>query len=898
MEQEATEGTQSPRAPDEPWGKSAEDIVEALHVDPGQGLDAAEVACRRERFGLNRQRESQRQSLWRILLNQVKSLIVLLLAVAAVLSLIYGRWLEAGAVGAVLLINTAIGFFTELRAVRSMEALRKLGGATTVVRREGGTQEIDAEELVPGDIVILDAGDSVTADMRIIEASKLQADESTLTGESVPVTKTVKEAPADAVLAERSSMVFKGTFTTRGSGEAVVVHTGMETELGEIAALAEEAATEERTPLEERLDTLGRELLWLTLGIAVAIATLGMVRGKDVLLMVETGVALAVAAIPEGLPIVATVALARGMLRMARRHALIRRLAAVETLGATNIICVDKTGTLTENRMTVTRMDFDDGSVDIQDGGDGGVDEALLHAALEVGALCNNASIEDTSGERLEKGTGDPLEVALLEAAASYDIHREGLLETYPEVREVAFDPEVRMMATCHEDGGGFRVAVKGGPEAVLNACNRVRTASGARDLSEEAREQWTERSSEMAQDGLRVIAVATKQVDDEKAEPYADLEFLALAGMEDPPRSDVPDAVKKCQQAGIRVVMITGDQPMTARKIAAEVGLVDETEQDVLTGRELAQILNNTKTASERLAKTAVLARVSPKQKLDLIESYQNQGFIVAMTGDGVNDAPALNKADIGIAMGQRGTQVAREAADMVLRDDALSSIVVAVEQGRIIFGNIRKFVVYLLSCNTSEVLVVGIASFLNVPLPLLPLQILFLNLVTDVFPALALGVGRGDPSVMEQPPRDAKEPVLPRIQWARIGVYGLVMTGAVLGALAMAIWVLGFDDQKAVTVSFLTLGFAQLWHVFNMRDVHAGLFVNDVTQNIYVWGALGLCTVLLLLAAFLPGLSFVLETTAIGREGWALVIGMSVIPMLAGGAVHLARGVIQARG
>jgi P-type Ca2+ transporter type 2C len=876
----------------EPWTQDAQAVVDQLEVDPRRGLDDQTAAGRREEFGRNQLRKTQRRSAWRVFIEQFKSLVVLLLIAAVALSFAFGEFIDGFAILAVVLINALLGFFTELRAVRSMEALQEIGDVHTKVRRDGTVREVDAEELVPGDIVVLESGDVVTADLRLLEAANLQTNESALTGESLPVGKQVAPVDAGTPLAERADMVYKGTAVTRGSGVGVVVTTGMQTELGEISALVEEAE-EEQTPLEERLDKLGRRLIVVTLLIAALIAVSGIVQGREVLQMIETAIALAVAAIPEGLPIVATIALARGMRRMARRNALVNRLAAVETLGGTNIICTDKTGTLTENQMTLTVMALTTGDVRIsgeglEREGDFQRDEEkitpqendTLRRALEIGVLCNNASLPPD--EASEEAVGDPVEVALLVAGAKAGLWRDALLEELPEEREVAFDPEVKMMATFHRQNDAYRVAVKGAPEAVLEASSQRRTADGTAELSDDEREKWLERNQAMARDGLRVLAVAERSADDAEADPYQALTFLGLVGLLDPPREEVRGAIQSCRKAGIQVVMVTGDQAATARNVALAVGLADEDAAEVLEGRELKKLSENGD--YERIRGASILARVSPKQKLDLIDIYQKEGLIVAMTGDGVNDAPALKKADIGVAMGQRGTQVAQEAADMVLQDDAFTTIVTAVEQGRAIFNNIRKFVLYLLSCNISEIFSVGLASLLALPLPILPLQILFLNLVTDVFPALALGVGEAEEGVMERPPRDPDEDIMLRHHWIAIAGYGLLITLAVLGALWVALNWLDVSREQAVTISFLTLASAQLWHVFDMRDTGTNLVRNEITTNPYVWGALVLCAVLLLLAVYLPGLSDVLNTVNPGLNGWLLVLGMSLLPTIAG--------------
>lgn len=890
--------------PEQPWMHSPQEIVDTLAVSAQQGLAEAEVERRRQQYGPNRLRQSQRRSAWQILRDQFKSLVVLLLVVAAVVALIFGEWVDSIAIAVVVVVNAAIGFLTEMRAVRSMEALKEMGQVTTKVRRADQIKEVPAEALVPGDIVILESGDIVTADLRLLEASKLQANESALTGESVPVSKQLDPLQKNAVsLAERSNMLFKGTAITRGSGAGVVLATGMTTELGQISALVEEAE-EEITPLEQRLDHLGRKLIGVTLLIAALVAVIGIIQGKEILLMIETAIALAVAAIPEGLPIVATIALAQGMRRMSRRNALVNKLAAVETLGGTNVICTDKTGTLTENQMTVTRFVFDSGEVALS--GEGLAQQGefrrkgsqidpeeddLLQLGLKVGIWCNNAALAPAESDDSSGTVGDPVEVALLVAGAKAGLQRKALVAEAPEAREEAFDPDLKMMATFHrQDQNGaaaFRVAVKGAPEPVLEASTHLLRQDGPVQMTADCRQEWLEQNRAMAEAGLRVLALATKMVESLEAEPYDDLTFLGLVGLLDPPRDDVKAAITACQEAGVKVIMVTGDQPVTAGNVGQAVGLIDEedeNEETIIHGQTIKPPTKLTEAERQRLLHAPILARVSPKQKLDLIELHQQHGAIVAMTGDGVNDAPALKKADIGVAMGQRGTQVAREAADMVLKDDAFATIVVAVKQGRIIFDNIRKFVLYLLSCNISEIMSISLASVVNAPLPLLPLQILFLNLVTDVFPALALGVSPGDRHIMRRPPRDPQEPILTRAHWLTIVGYGSLITLAVLGALALALLWLELPTKQAVTISFLTLAMAQLWLVFNMRDRDSHWWRNEISQNPYVWGALALCLVLLLLAVYLPGLAQVLQVVDPGLSGWLLAGGMSLAPLLLG--------------
>ena len=880
--------------------RTASDVLEDLSVEPDRGLDEGEVQRRRKEHGRNRLSEAETASPWKILADQFKSLVIAILAVAAIVSFAMDEIVQMLAILAAILLNAVIGFFTEWKAVRSMEALRSLGTVQTRVRRGGQSASVDAKTLVPGDIVLIEAGDVVTADLRLIESNGLTCDESALTGESVPVTKTSDAVDADAPLADRASMAFKGTAVTDGSGTGVVVETGMQTELGSIARMATEAE-QEATPLEKRLDRLGRNLVVLTLLVAAVIAGLGVLGGRDLVPMLETAVALAVAAVPEGLPIVATVALARGMWRMAQRNALVERLAAVETLGSTSVIFADKTGTLTQNRMRVARLALPGCDEDVSWENDERPDSppALACRLLEVAALCTNAELDrDTEGGKRDtdpedadagdhpEGTGDPMEIALLHAAAAVDIRRDQLLEEHPEEREESFESETRMMATFHKAASGYRVAVKGAPEAVLEIATHVASSEGeAETLSGQGRDEWAERVEALAEQGYRVLAFAERQVDSADTDPYADLTLLGLVGLADPPRDDVADAIDQCHRAGIGVVMVTGDQPVTAAAIARAVGLADDPR--AIVGTDLPQSDGgNGEGKQERLLEYQVFARVSPEQKLDLIRRWQDSGAVVAMTGDGVNDAPALKKADVGIAMGQRGTDVAREAADIVLKDDAFPTIVAAIEQGRTIFENIRRFIVYLLSGNLGEVLAVGLCAAIGAPLPLLPLQILYINLILDVFPALALGVGGSPADIMDRPPRDADEPVLTRRHWIATGLWGALIAGSVMAVFFIALWQ-DLGQDTAVTIGFLTFALARLWHVFNMRDAGTGLIRNSVAQNRWVWYAVALSLVLLAIAAWLPGLTTILGVVPLDLSGWILVLGGSLVPLMVGQTV-----------
>lgn len=862
----------------QPWTHAPESVADALAVDLSHGLAADESQRRRQRYGANVFRENKPRPALAILLAQFRSIVIILLFAATALALVMGDAIEALAIGVVIFINTALGFTTEWRATRSMESLRQFAHTDTTVLRNGRPERIATAGLVPGDVVLLEAGDVVPADLRLHEASKLQADESALTGESLPVRKHVDPVAPDATLLERPNIVYGGTSLTRGTGSGLVVATGMDTEFGRIFDQVS-TARPQQTPLEKRLDALGKRLVWLVLLMAVLLAVIGVLTGRDIALAVEVSIALSVAAIPEGLPIVATIALARGMWRMARRNALITRLSAVETLGATGIILTDKTGTLTENRMAVTTLLLGDTDISWNTGENAAPASEAARRLLERAALCSNASLsEDQQGD--SQGVGDPTELALLVAAAQLGLNRPALLATTPEVREEPFSAEDKRMATIHRDAHGFFTAVKGAPESLLPLCRTELVESGERELDAARRDHWLQRAESLAARGLRTLAVADRRLGAEQDAPYNDLVLLGMVGMEDPPREGVKEAIAQCHTAGVDVVMITGDHAATAGRIAADTGIVGQQgNARVIDGAELTALLTQENT--DELLSARVFARVTPEQKLRLIDLHQRAGRVVAMTGDGVNDAPALKKADIGVAMGIRGTAIARESAAMVLQDDEFRTIVAAIEQGRAIFSNIRKFVIYLMSCNISEVLIVVLATVAGAPLPLLPLQILFLNLVTDVFPALALGVGGGAPEAMKQPPRPASERVLMRGHWVLIGLYAVLISTVVLGAMAVGSVLLGFDSAKAVTVSFLTLALAQMWHVFNIRADNGRCFRNEITGNPWIWAALLLCSVLVGAAVYLPPLAAVLSLVNPGLDGWLLIGVASVLPI-----------------
>lgn len=876
---------------DHPWAQKWERVCRALDVSPESGLSPQEVAHREEEFGKNKLEEREQESVWSILFRQFTSMIMAVLFAAVVLSFAFGRWVDGTAIMFAILINAGIGFVTELRAVRTMEALMRMDVTHVRVKRGERSEEVDSRDLVPGDIVTVESGDIAAADMRVIESNGLTVNESALTGESVSATKRPDPVSKDAPLAERDSMLFKGTTITKGSGLAVVVSTGMATEMGAVSTLVQEARSE-RDPLKQGLDRLASRLVRAIVVVAAVAGAAGVLAGKDLLLMIETAVALFVAAVPEGLPIVSTVALAYGMKRMAERNALVRRLSAVQTLGSTTVVFTDKTGTLTENRMSVREYRFDRHRVEVTGDQEGHEtrfadpvrseeidvsDTGTLKSMLLTGVLCNNASVEQ------EQPVGEPMEIALLAAGEKVAMKRSELLEKMPELREVSFDPELKMMATFHRDDQGVLEAVKGAPSEVLRVSSSVAAEEGTRELDQEQRDYWQEQTRELASRGMRVLGLATRRPDSENVEPYEGLIFLGLVGMVDPVRESVKKPIETCREAGVRVIMVTGDQKETAVAVGEQLGML-EGGPPVFHGNDLTASEKLDEERRAELRKGAIFARVGPKQKLDLISLHQSSGGVVAMTGDGVNDAPALKKADIGVAMGKRGEPVAKDAADIVLQDDQFPTIIMAIEQGRAIFNNIRNFVVYMVSGNIGEILIVFLASVVGAPLPLFPLQILYINIVNDIFPAIALAVSQGSGTEMHRPPRDPSERIMTPAHWRATSIFGLLIALPVLSVFAYAVAVEEVVHERAATMTFLSIAFARLLHVLNMRGKDESLVSNHVTRNPYVWGALGLCTALLLFAVYVPPVAHVLSVVRLSAFEWLLVGAASITALLLG--------------
>lgn len=862
-----------------------------LTVDPARGLASRDVNERRLAFGANAIQTIRPRPAWRMLVDQFASLVIALLAVAAAVAWATGDHLEGIAILVVLVINAIVGFATEWQAGRALDALRRQARTTTRVRRDGVETNIDAEELVPGDIVVLNAGDRVPADARLIEAARLQVEESALTGESTTVEKAVEPVAADTSLTERRSMLYLGTGIASGHSVALVVATGMQTQLGRIGQLVS-TSKKESSPLEQRLTDLGRRLVYIVLIIAALVMVTGWLRGDGLWMMVEVGISLAVAAVPEALPAVTTLILAIGVLRMSRQRAIIRRLTAVETLGSATVICADKTGTLTENRMTVREYYLSDGrTIQIEKAGAEGEKERarvggdqLFEQAVRIGVLCNEASFNATAGDET-RTIGDPTETALLVVADALVLDIAHERSSHPKLAEQPFQTSTRRMTTLHRKSDGRHLAaLKGAPSVVLEACATYATdEEKERAMDDEAKTRFLAANEQMAGRALRVLALAVKHLDealDETSEEALEsgYTFLGFVGMIDPPRPGVAEAVRRAALAGIRTVMLTGDQLNTASAIARELGIGGSGKPRALHARDLLGA--NQQEIAELARRTDVFARVSPEDKLRIVESLQASGEVVAVTGDGVNDAPALKRANIGIAMGQRGTEVAKEAADVVLADDNFATIVLAVEGGRTIYANITKFVHLMFSKNLGEVLTIFPAIAVGWPLPLLPLQILWINLVTDVFPGLALALEPTAPGVMQHRPLSQRSGFLSRQFLVLIGWQGAMLAAINLAAYAWALDRYG-AGAHARTMALLVLVSGQLGHLFNCRSRINSAF-EGVTRNPYIWMAALSMIGLQLLAVYFAPLAGVLDVVPPNAADGAVIAIAAVVPVV----------------
>jgi len=848
----------------EAFALSSEEVLEQLGVTLNGGLSPQEAFQRQGQHGRNRIEKSKAEPWWKLLIQQFKSPLVYLLLVATGLSFFFHEWLDGIAIFIVILINALIGFLMEFQAGRSMEALRQLSSIDAKVVRGGTLVEINAEEIVPGDVLFMETGDVVSADGRILTQAQLQSDESSLTGESAPVNKISATLPQKTLLADQKNMLFKGTFITKGNAWMVATDTGMNTELGKIATLVQ-GAQQSATPLEKKLQEFSHQLIKITVALVVIIFFAGWIGGQEIWKMLQTSIALAVAAIPEGLPIVATIGLANGMIKMAKKNVIVRRLSAVETLGGTNVICTDKTGTLTKNRMTVVDL----------------IENNTIHPRiLEACILCNTAQIDEHGKE-----IGDPLEAALLKYVQSNSFI-ENVRKHHPKLKEDPFSSETKRMASAHQNDTGVIVFAKGAPEEIIRLCQRVIQDHDIMKLLPEHKQNFLLEASQLAARGYKVIAFAYSEPEKMPDDLYANLIFLGFVSLIDPPRDNIIAAIQDCKSAGIKVLMVTGDHAATANEIAKQIGIQNTTRDLVIGGASMKPFNQLTKEDKTAWMNARVFARVSPAQKLDLVKVFQESKHVVAMTGDGVNDAPALKKADIGIAMGLRGTQVAQEVADMVLKDDSFASIVAAIREGRIIFENIRKFVIFLLSCNLSELIIIATASIANLHFQLFPLQILFINIITDVLPALALGMTEGDPTIMKKPPRQMNEPIIDKERWKTIFIYSSIVSLSCMMAVLVShelqhSGVLPASDD-CNNILFLSLIGTQLLHAFNMNAGERHFFRSEVFSNKYIWFALISCVVTIVIIYRIPTVAQVLSLSSLSVVDVLIIGGSSVLSLL----------------
>ncbi len=859
------------------------------------GLEPAEALRRLERFGANELPDPARVPALGILVDQFRNVLVLILLLAAAASGFLGHEVEAIAITVIVLFAVVLGFVQEFRAERAIEALRRMAAPGAHVRRAGRDVDVPAREVVPGDVLLLSAGDRVPADARILESVNLKVEESALTGESVPVEKHVVATVAeDAPVGDRTTMVYSGTAITYGRGMAVTVATGEATEFGRISRLLASVEVT-RTPLQENLDRVGHYLAAGAFLIVFLIAATGLLRGEGLLEMFVFGVALAVAVVPEALPAVVTISLAIGVQRMVTRHALIRRLPAVETLGSTSVICTDKTGTLTRNEMTVRRLVIGGETYDL--GGSGYEPVGALRrdgtevapgagvvSALRVGVLASDAQLQWRDGQRETRG--DPTEVALVVAAAKVGLDAERERRAAPRISEIPFSSEARCMLTLQRTEAGPMACLKGAPEVVLERCTRWATDDGERPLDALTRERLRAAATAMADDALRVLALASRRSETLGAD-MGDFVFLGLVGMIDPPRSEAYAAIGTCVRAGIKPVMITGDHPRTATAIARELGLLQEGR--VVTGSELDTM--DDAALRSAVARIDVYARVAPEHKLRVVEAWQGNGHIVAMTGDGVNDAPALKRADIGVAMGIAGTDVSKEAAEMTLTDDNFASIVGAVEEGRGIYGNIKKYLMYLLSSNIGEMGLMAGATLAGLPLPLSAVQILYVNLATDGLPALALAVDPPEDDLMRRAPRDPRRGIFTPPVVALMIVGGAWSTMVNVG---LFVWVSSRRPlPEAMTLTFVSLVLIQFFKAYNFRSDRRSVayrpFANRWLNRAILWELTMLAAVL-----YLPILQQALGTYPLSVWDWLTVLGVSatVLPVLEGAKAAVRRG------
>ncbi len=875
----------------ENWhSETVEQVLSYFKTDIN-GLSEKEAKDRLNEFGANELEEKKKESILMLLLEQFKDFLIIVLAVAAIISGIKGDWVEALTIIIIVILAGLMGFIQEYQAGKAIEKLRKMAAPNATVIRGGEEQVIPSREIVPGDICLIKTGDMIPADARLVEATNLKINEAPLTGESSAVAKSIEPVEnKETSLGDRKNMVYTGTSATYGRGKALVVATGMNTEFGRIAGLLQNTQSR-KTPLQNNLDQLGKQLGIFSLILAAIIAAFGVIMGKEIQKMFIWGVALAVAVIPEALPAVVTISLALGVRRLVKRRALIRSLPSVETLGATTVICSDKTGTLTQDAMTVRKI-YCSGQVITVTGagynpsGDFSIEEKKitpdedLKKLIEIGVLCNDTHLKQEEGEW--KIIGDPTEGALVVIAHKAGINHEEIRKEIPRTREIPFSSETKRMTTAHRFSDGEYAYTKGAPEIIIDSCNSMYQNGQIVALKENDRKEILNTGRNFGEDALRVLALSFKKIssEDNLESAQKDMVFAGLVGMLDPPRPEVKEAIKVCEHAGIKPVMITGDHKITAVAVAKELGLMKNDK--ALTGIELDKLSDEE--FDKTVEDTQVYARISPSHKLRLVNAFMNKGHVVAMTGDGVNDAPALKKADIGVAMGITGTDVSKEASDMILTDDNFASIVSAVEEGRSIFENIRKYLVFLLSGNMGTVFAMIISILLFRDFPLVAVQILFINFIMDGLMAIALGVEPPEHGIMERPPRNLKEGILNKRSLLYIGTVGLWMSLATIGVYRYAIVSPVVDDDLAKTMFFVTLIVARLFNGFNCRSLNESIFSTGLTGNKWLIVSAGVAMGLTFIVLYYHLFHEPFETKPLDTYQWAIVVSFAFTVMIFG--------------
>lgn len=891
------------------YQKSREDLLKELNTDISNGITQNDASERLEKYGPNELEEDAKVSFLSKLADQFKDVLVLILIIAAILSAVVGDTVEAVVIIAIVVINALLGLYQEGKAEKSLEALQKMSAPSAKVIRDGQQTEVVSSEVVPGDIVILETGDIIPADLRLMESSNLKIDESSLTGESVPVDKNSNVSFAkdeDVSLGDRINTAYSSTIVSYGRGKGVVVGTGHDTEIGKIATMIQTYDTE-ATPLQKKLNQLGKFLGIVVLVVCVIVFGLGAIQGRDLLDMFIIAISLAVAAIPEGLTAIVTIVLALGMNRMVERHAIVKKLLSVETLGTVTYICSDKTGTLTQNEMTVVKAYTDDKIIEVSGIGYEPVGKLTIegnevanptqsdniNTLLSIATLCSDAKLTKSEGQY--KVLGDPTEGALVTFAGKAGIAQEDANAKYPRIEELPFDSDRKLMTTFHENFIPGKVVsfTKGAPDILIDRSNYIYLNGEVVAFTDELKKKVLEVNSGFAKEALRVLSMAYRQYDSLPTDINSDniendMIFVGLMGMIDPPREEAKEAIKKCKTAGINTVMITGDYKDTAFAIAKQLGMA-ETEDEAIMGQELDQYSDAE--LREVVKEKKVYARVSPEHKVKIVEALKANGEIVAMTGDGVNDALAIKKADIGISMGITGTDVAKNTAEVILTDDNFASIVAAVEEGRIIYSNIKKFVFFLLSCNIGEVLVVFVSMLLGWEVPLLAIQLLWLNLVTDSFPALALGMEKGDSEIMDIPPRNPDEPIIDKGMRKALVIQSIAIAVGTLGAYYWGMRTYGAIESdpetallKARTIAFATLILAELLRAYSSRSLTHSVFEIGVFSNPTMTKATIFSFTLLLVVVYVPFLQPIFSTFALGLSEWVVIALFSLIPFAAG--------------